>query len=191
MSSLNDFDEEATSKSVVVALLVLAIFHNWQWTSPKQLSQVVLASLVCDVGLSDLAVRKKVSQMSAAELIEYEEHPLKGYLLLSKIKNIPDDVLMIVLQHHENEAGSGFPYKATKLTLHAYSRVVHTLFEYTELVQKMTSRQSIQECLDKMACVQKYLVSQQVLKTLYLIFEIPVPLDLQSVQLPSLNVRLS
>lgn len=194
MNSLNQFDHDRSSKSVIVSFLALAVFQAWKWTHPKHLSKVALGALLCDIGLEEVCGgfgNKPYDEMTAEEIKLYEKHPLQSYMQLSKIKNIPEEVLYIVLQHHENDSGLGFPQKTPKVKLHPYSRVVHALYEFIDQVDKINCKQSIKECLDVMLSFQKKLVSQQVIKTLYNLFDLPVPAELANVLLPTDTTRLT
>lgn len=193
MNSLNTFDKERSSQAVIVSFLAIAVFHSWKWTHPKHLSKISLAALLCDVGLEGACKgpNRDHGDMTAEELKAYEKHPLQSYMELSKIKAIPEEVLYVVLQHHENDSGLGFPQKISKLKLHSYSRVIHALVQFVEQVDKINCRQSIKECLDLMLSFQRKLISIQVLKTLYILFDIPVPTDIANVLLPTDTTRLT
>jgi response regulator RpfG family c-di-GMP phosphodiesterase len=186
MMNSNQKDAAASSKSVVVAFLALAVFQQWKWNHPKYLSNIVMGALLCDVAIENTVLStKKAHEMTSEELKIYEKHPLQSYTALSKIRNIPEEVLYVVLQHHENDIGLGFPQKLTKQKIHPYSRVIHTLHEFVDQADGATNKDKIKDCLEMMYSYQKNLVCVQVLKTLYIIFDIPVPWELSSVLLPT------
>jgi len=190
---LKNSNKEASSRSVLVSFLAVVIFQQWGWTSPRQLSRISLAALLCDVGLGDdLGLAEKhISDLTAEEMKLYEKHPLQSYMLLSKIKNIPQEILYVAVQHHENEIGLGFPHRLSKLKLHPYARVIHALSTFVERVEGINSKASVKECLDTLLGFEQKLISQQVLKTLYMIFDIPVPKELNKTLLPTDTSRLT
>lgn len=185
--SLRNFSTDVSARSVLVSFLALVVFQHWKWTSPRQLSRISLAALLCDVGLTqspDL-LEKNYSDMTGDELRRYEKHPLQSYLILSKMKSIPQEILYVAVQHHENDAGLGFPHRISKLKLHPYARVIHALSEFVEKAENLSSKPAIKECLDTLLGFENKLISQQVLKTLYQVFDIPIPLELKKVLLPT------
>jgi len=191
IQSLGNSHKDRSSKSVMVAFLAMAVFQTWKWNHPKHLSKIVMAALLCDVGLEEgAATHKPVTELTPEERRVYEKHPLQGYMQLSKIKNISEEVLYVVLQHHENDSGLGFPQKLAKSKTHPYSRVIHALFEFVEQVPNMQDANSIKTCLDNMLAFQKKLISVQVLKTLYIIFALEIPTELESVLLPTDTARV-
>ena len=54
-------------------------------------------------------IREKEGSLSKVEMEVVRRHPKEGYDLLKNISAVPYDVLMIVLHHHENADGSGYP----------------------------------------------------------------------------------
>lgn len=192
INSLSNYDKDRSSKSVLVSFLALTVFQHWKWTHPKHLSKIAIAALLCDIGIESVCptLNKRYIDMTPEEKTDYEKHPLQSYMQISRIRNIPEEILYVVLQHHENDAGLGFPQKLPKAKLHPYSRVVHTLYEFVDQVDQMSSRESVKNTLDKMLSFQKRLVSIQVLKTLYITFNIPVPEELISILLPTDTPRL-
>ena len=72
-----------------------------------------LSFFVYDVGLigvRDYILKKDFKSLTKEELEEYKMHPVYGYEILKEIENIPRDVLLATLYHHERIDGSGFPF---------------------------------------------------------------------------------
>ncbi|MBC7466983.1 MAG: response regulator [Bdellovibrio sp.] len=193
IESFRTYDNTAADKSVIITFLALAVFHQWNWVNPRHLSRIALAALLCDVGLKDLPTiaNKSVHDLTHEERKEYEKHPLISYMILSKIKKMPPEILFVASQHHENEAGLGFPHKLTKLKIHPYARIIHALVEFVDNVGNFQSKTSVKECLEVLANFEQKMISMQVLKTLYIIFDIPVPDSLKKLLLPADTTRLT
>lgn len=191
--SYGNNNADASTRSVLVSFLALVIFQHWGWTNPKHLSRISLSALLCDVGLNEMShlANKSPSEMSNAEQTLYEKHPLQSYMLLSKIKGIPSEILYVAVQHHENELGLGFPHKLGKLKLHPYARIIHALVQFMDKVDTLHSKKNIQEALDTLLGFEKKMISLQVLKTLYIIFNFPVPKEIEKVLLPTDTTRLT
>ncbi|MBF0298658.1 MAG: HD domain-containing protein [Oligoflexia bacterium] len=103
--------------SLVVSSLGVIIAMSLGNSDPRTLSEIAYGGLVHDIGLGELP--SKVSEkyfnneeMTLAEMALLKEHPRKGVILLQrniKSKNITDNVLKIVFEHHENICGKGYP----------------------------------------------------------------------------------
>lgn len=103
--------------SLIVSSLGVIFAMSLGNASPRTLTEIAFGGLVHDVGLGDLP--QKVTEkyfsrekMTLAEVALLKEHPRKGIIILNKnlrSKNITDNVLKIVFEHHENVCGKGYP----------------------------------------------------------------------------------
>lgn len=72
---------------------------------------LVVAALLHDIGkigMPDVMLLVDSAQMDAAELEEYNKHPIRGQAALDRIEDLRE-VGRIIRHHHENYDGSGFP----------------------------------------------------------------------------------
>ncbi|WP_027085363.1 HD-GYP domain-containing protein [Cohnella panacarvi] len=89
---------ELISHSLNVCFLSLITAKTLGYNK-KQLEEVAIGSLLHDIGL--------VLPHDGSLMMH---HPIIGYDMLKKVKGIPDGALRIVLQHHEQIDGHGFPF---------------------------------------------------------------------------------
>ena len=71
--------------------------------------------------------------MTIEEIRLYESHPSRGCDILSQLQSVPTDILHIVLQHHENCQGLGFPEKLSRARIHPMARLVAVADEFCSL----------------------------------------------------------
>jgi len=104
--------------SNILAHVTCCIAKEMEWGSDSTFSKLVLASFMHDISLEDSELAKvntlkelneKAAQFSDALVKSYHLHPAKAADLIRSIKEIPADVDLIVIQHHELPNGSGFP----------------------------------------------------------------------------------
>ncbi len=79
--------------------------------SRNEVAEIKLAALLHDTGLlvsGRASPEKNVSEMSANELKEYNEHPERGQELVAACDTL-HTVGLMVRNHHENYDGNGFP----------------------------------------------------------------------------------
>ena len=98
----------AHSVNVAVLSLVLGISLS---LNRYELYDLALGALLHDIGIifvpKEIARRRK--SLNDEELTKYKLHTSKGYEHLGKIKSVKPVVKVIVLQHHEQVDGKGYP----------------------------------------------------------------------------------
>lgn len=102
-----DFLFSHSLKVCAVSLLIaIAMEHE-----RESLIEIGQGALLHDIGILKLPAGflNKPSAPSVKETQEYKNHPLYGVSILKNIKGINRNSLLIVLQHHEKEDGSGYP----------------------------------------------------------------------------------
>jgi len=100
--------------------------------SSKSLSEIALGGLLHDIGLSRVSeetIEKFMlrKEFTTREETEFYRHPQEGIKILGKTlksKHITDNVLQIVLEHHENLQGTGFPRNIPGLKLSYLTKII-------------------------------------------------------------------
>lgn len=132
-----------SSHSVMMASVACSIAAEMKWTSDRTFEKLVLASLLHDIHFQnpDLAKLGKKSEIEPMKESLSEEdyklimgHPIKCANLLKMMSEVPGDVDIIVLQHHEYPDGSGFP---KGLQAHQISPLSALLIVSHEIVDMM------------------------------------------------------
>ncbi|OFZ30178.1 MAG: hypothetical protein A2622_10045 [Bdellovibrionales bacterium RIFCSPHIGHO2_01_FULL_40_29] len=192
LESMSSEGHDLADHGAQVSFLSTAIAIHWKWTHPKILSKIAMAGLLCDVGLRvtpELFVRNR-TQFDPQHVKQFENHPYLSYEILSTIKDIPEEVLLVAQQHHENEGGFGFPQRLMKEKLHPYSRLIHGVSEFFDHLDSAGSKSDIQKALEQLYSFQRKTISLQVIKTLFIIFGIDVPKDMTGILLPYETSRM-
>ncbi len=184
---------DLVEKSATRAMLSSMVASHWKWRSAKLQSRIVISALLCDIGLKDHPhlLKKNIFEYTSEERKTYEQHPIEGYRILREIANIPEEITSVALQHHENSAGLGFPQKLMRVNLHSYSVIIHCIDEFISCLYTQKDKNDYKKALDNLYEVQGKMLSQQVLKTLYILFQIEVPKKLQGLLLPDQTSRLN
>lgn len=172
LTSFINENSDLAYKSCLLATISSCIADLWRWNSPKIQGRIILAALLCDIGLQK-------------DLADYEGHPHQSFKILSDIEGLPEEVLHVALQHHENASGQGFPQKIHRSQVHPYSKIIHTVNEFLEVLAQEENKSQAKPALDKLLQFQRKIVSEQVLKSLYLVFNLNVPKELDGLLLPS------
>ncbi len=176
--------------NALLGILSICIIDLWKWTSPKIHSRLVLSSLICDIGLYETPhlTNKKYFELTPDERVLFDNHPLRGQQLLKNIGDIPEEVFQMISQHHENSDGTGYPLKLQRSKLHPFSKIIHALTEFLEVAADKENNPLI--TLNQLAKTHRKLMSEQMIKSLYLLYDLEVPKELQNLLLPDQSGRL-
>jgi len=137
IESLQNSADFLMSHSLAVSIYSVLIAKQMQWQSPGVLLKLALGGLFHDCGKKELPkeiISSPRNKLTAEQIQLQESHPLRGFNLLTTIRNIPDDVVRVALQHHENCTGTGFPSRLTKHQIHPFARIVAIADGFANLV---------------------------------------------------------
>lgn len=136
ISSLSKISDELLVHSVAVSAVSVMIGKAIGWTKRATFEKVALGGLLHDIGLKEIPVeilRKSRAEMSFEEIVIYESHAFRGMEILRTLPSVPDDIVSIAFEHHENAIGQGYPRKHRDLKLNPLAKVVALADQFVEL----------------------------------------------------------
>ena len=91
----------------------------------KELTTIYMAGLLHDIGKIgiDDTVLRKPGRLTDAEFEHIKMHPLLGYKILADLRQLAD-ALPVVLHHHEQWDGQGYPHKLAGEQIPLSARIV-------------------------------------------------------------------
>jgi HD-GYP domain-containing protein (c-di-GMP phosphodiesterase class II) len=102
--------------SGIVGYLACAIATHMDWASDATFQKLTLAAFLHDITLTnhELAACSTLQEaqskgFSDADVAQFKTHPLKAAEIARQFQEVPPDVDVIVMQHHERPDGTGFP----------------------------------------------------------------------------------
>ncbi len=117
--------------------------------------EIAMAGLLCDVGLAELPADlqlKSAKERTPEEERQYRKHPeMSLHLLKSKRMIMPEKVQKIILQHHENYDGKGYPGHLTADRIIPEAQIVGLASDFADLLvikegrKRLTPREAIEE----------------------------------------------
>lgn len=124
-----------------VALLSLMIAQEMKLNQPAVHEKLIVASLLLDLGLSRIPqeiLNKPKKQWTKEEQDCYQQHPLHSVAMVKDLKDIPQDVLMIIEESHENSRGTGFPKQIREVLLSPLGKIVGLANQTLELISEVS-----------------------------------------------------
>jgi HD-GYP domain-containing protein (c-di-GMP phosphodiesterase class II) len=127
--------------SINAAILSARIAMALKLPSHKIL-QVISGALLHDIGMLNMPknVMERQEELSAGELRLIQVHPLTSYRILCKELGFPEDVGIIVCQHHERWDGKGYPEKLAGANIDLCARIVAAASAFETLVSERPRR---------------------------------------------------
>lgn len=127
LSILNDLHPVESKHAMTTCLVSLLLSEEMHMNQPAVQEKLIMGALLHDVGMKyvpRVIIDKPKHTWTAEELQTYEQHPLKGADMLREIKEVPQDVLLIIAEHHENAVTTGFPKRMRDVKISPLARIV-------------------------------------------------------------------
>lgn len=134
--SMKDCSDELLRHSMAVSTLSALLGQALKWEKRTTLEKLALGGLLHDIGKKTLPadlIQKPRALMNAEENALYETHAYRGMQLVLSLGIVPDDVVSIVYEHHENSIGQGFPQRLRDIKMHPMAKVVALANQFANL----------------------------------------------------------
>ena len=112
---------------------------------PKEAQNLALGALLHDIGMSIVpaAIINKMGNLSDIEFQVYKNHVVEGERLLKSDKNMPEDVTLAAVQHHEKLSRRGYPFRLTADNIKLYGRITAICDCYDSITTKKPFKEPI------------------------------------------------
>lgn len=133
LEALNQHADHLFAHSLGVSLFSTMIAQKVNWKLPTNRFKVAMSGLLHDVGYKEISkdiIKKSKVNWTPNEAKTFEEHPVRGLSILKRLENIPEDVLQIVYQHHEDCLAHGYPAKLKKSAIHPMAKLIMVADEF-------------------------------------------------------------
>ncbi len=143
LQAARDFDDSIYIHTVGVCLISIIIGLKAQFNE-EQLNELILCAIFHDIGKITIPeeLLNKQGRLTEDELEEIRSHTTLGYSLLSQT-NLPEDVSLCALHHHERFDGTGYPDGLAGQRIPFYARYVAIADVYYAMTSKRPYREDI------------------------------------------------
>ncbi|CQR70788.1 Cyclic di-GMP phosphodiesterase response regulator RpfG [Sporomusa ovata DSM 2662] len=136
--------EYTFTHSLHVAILT-GLLGKWTGFTGRMLKNFILSGLLHDIG--KVFVPREILDMPGSLTTEESDiiqlHSEQGYQLLSTCYDVSQEVKLGVLQHHEREDGSGYPFGLKEKDLNICAKFVAIADIYDAMTSDRTYRKKI------------------------------------------------
>jgi HD-GYP domain-containing protein (c-di-GMP phosphodiesterase class II) len=128
-------DQTLYAHCLNTSLLGMAFAKYLGW-GDKKIQEVGRAAMLHDIGMTRVpaSILRKNGALSEAEMELVKKHPRDGFLMLKTLAPMSREGLLLVLQHHENGDGSGYPEGLTLTQIHTLAKLMHIIDSFETLI---------------------------------------------------------
>ena len=135
--SMKGISDEFVKHSMMVSVVSLMIADQMGWVIPKTLERLGMGAFFHDIGMREIAEEIRLKprhSMTSDEVKTMEEHVTRGAEILQSVPQMPNEVVAIALQHHENACGTGYPRRLKDTRMEPLAKIVSVADAFCDLV---------------------------------------------------------
>ena len=124
--------------SLNTAILATALGYKLN-LDEDYLEKITKAALLHDIGMTKLPkeiLEKTVLSQQDTKI--FQTHTQIGYKILKHDMKMPEDICLVALEHHENNDGSGYPFKLSGEQISEMARIVGMCSFFDDLTSNRT-----------------------------------------------------
>ncbi len=91
----------------------------------------------------DPAIINKPGKLTDEEMMKMRAHPYQGYKILKESNQLTEECMVIVMQHHEREDGTGYPRRLKGDEIHTYGRICCIADVYDAITAERSYKQRV------------------------------------------------
>ena len=139
IAQLDSLSDDGVKHSMTVSMVTAMVGAGHGWSKPGTIEKLSLGGSLHDIGKTKLPkalTLKKDHELSSDERIILQSHAEGGSQLLAQAKSVPDDVVRMVLEHHEFADGTGYPRGIKDLVTSPFGKVLSVSNAFVDLMEE-------------------------------------------------------
>lgn len=137
MKALANLPPGDARHGIATSVIAIAICDEMGITQKSVFEKIAFASLAHDLGLAlipkDILIKPK-HLWTPDDLAVYQQHPIITVEMLRDVKEVTNDILLAIVEHHENAQGTGYPKRIRDVKISPLGRILGVADYYTELL---------------------------------------------------------
>lgn len=99
---------------------------RWLNLDNNAIKRLVYSALLHDIGKEKISkdILLKPGLLSKEEYDVIKKHPIYGYDLIKQCTHFSQDIALGIIQHHEKEDGSGYPFGIDGSKIHQFAKII-------------------------------------------------------------------
>ncbi len=144
LSEIMQRERGTHSHSMNVCFIGLGFIGHLGWES-RTAQAFGLGTLLHDLGMTKVPkeIVQKPGRLTEEEMGKVKLHPQQGYHKLKNFAWMYRNALLMVLQHHENCNGSGYPQGLKLNAIHPWSRILRIVDSYEAMTSPRPWREAM------------------------------------------------
>lgn len=137
VNRIRSVDEYTYTHSLNVGMLA-SMVGRWMKLPEAALDHLMIAGLLHDLGkyrVPDKILNKRGS-LTAGEYLVMKKHVNYGYDHIKNLEDVPEDVKLAVLTHHERGDGKGYPRQLRGEEIPLYGRILAVVDVYDAMISE-------------------------------------------------------
>jgi len=146
IKTLSEMDNDVYKHSLGMSIYSVLIASKMEMTEPRIKFRLSIAGLFADIGFRRLPtelLEKSRILYNNRDQSEYNRHVDYSVEIMKAVDGLPEEILQVISQHHENLDGSGFPRRMTKFNMHPLSKILRVADEFCFLTIKTRNNKNI------------------------------------------------
>lgn len=143
---ITSYDFYTYTHSVNVGVLsIMLAKHLFKGSDAHNMHELGAGFFLHDIGKVriDPAIINKPGKVTGEEMTIIRSHPYQGYKILKETNQLTEECMVIVMQHHEREDGSGYPRQLKRDEIHPYGTICCIADVYDALTAERSYKQRL------------------------------------------------
>lgn len=122
---------------IATSVIAIAICDEMGITQKSVFEKIAFAALAHDLGLSLIPAEitsKPKHLWTPDDHAVYQQHPIISVEMLRDVKEVTNDILLAIVEHHENAQGTGYPKRIRDVKISPLGRILGVADYYAELL---------------------------------------------------------
>lgn len=139
---MQSHSDKIYAQCVSTSLYSIMIARKMGITASQTFFKLAMGGLFHEVGLKEVdrdIINKPRPLLTLAERKLFESHTRRGEEILMSMGTMPSDVIQFVLEHHEDQTGTGYPRGLKKQQQHPLSCIIQLAVLFSETVLRNKS----------------------------------------------------